>query len=39
MWANYSSNVRKWISLHGGLRSGLIYLRGPDLAAMYPACR
>jgi hypothetical protein len=39
MWANYPSNVRKWISLHGGLRSGFIYLRGPDLAAMYPACR
>jgi hypothetical protein len=39
MWAYYPSNVRKWIRLHGGLRSGLIYLRGPDLAAMYPACR
>jgi hypothetical protein len=39
LWANYPSNVRKWISLHGGLRSKFVYLRGPDLAAMYSACR
>jgi hypothetical protein len=38
LWANYPSNVRKWISRHGGLRPAFIYLRGPDLAAMYPAC-
>jgi hypothetical protein len=39
LWSNYPSNVRKWISRHGGLHSRIIYLRGPELAAMYPVCR
>ncbi|MGB5183660.1 MAG: hypothetical protein WBO12_15935 [Xanthobacteraceae bacterium] len=39
LWSNYPSNLRKWISRHGGLRSQMIYLRGPELAAMYPICR
>jgi len=38
LWSKYPSVVRKWISRHGGLRSQLIYLRGPDLFAMYPLC-
>lgn len=39
LWSNYPDAVRKWISQHGGLRSRLIYLRGSELAAMYPTCR
>jgi hypothetical protein len=39
LWSSYPSDVRKWISRHGGLRTGLIYLRGPELYAMYPICR
>jgi ATP-dependent protease ClpP protease subunit len=38
LWSKYPSDVRKWISRHGGLRSQLIYLQGPDLFAMYPLC-
>ena len=39
LWSNYPSKVRNWISRHGGLRSQMIYLRGPELFAMYPICR
>ena len=39
LWANYPFNVRKWISRNGGLRSRIIYLRGPALYAMFPICR
>jgi hypothetical protein len=35
LWTNYPSNVRKWISRNGGLRSRIIYLRGPALYAMF----
>ena len=38
LWSNYPTDVRKWISRHGGLRSQIIYLRGPELFAMYPIC-
>jgi hypothetical protein len=38
LWANYPSPVRAWIDRHGGLTQRLIYLRGPELTAMYPAC-
>jgi len=38
LWSSYPSDVRKWISRHGGLRSQIIYLRGPELFAMYPIC-
>lgn len=38
LWSNYPSQVRKWISRHGGLGSRVIQLRGPALAAMYPPC-
>jgi hypothetical protein len=30
--------VRKWIIAHGGLHTQIIYLSGPELAAMYPRC-
>src|SRR5271157_4725020 len=39
LWSSYPSDVRKWISRHGGLRTEMIYLRGPELYAMYPICR
>ncbi len=39
LWSHYPTAIRRWISRHGGLRSQTIYLRGPELAAMYPSCR
>ena len=39
LWSSYPADVRKWISRHGGLRSQIIYLHGPELFAMYPLCR
>jgi hypothetical protein len=39
LWSNYPAAVRKWIIQHGGLHTRIIYLSGPELAAMYPACR
>jgi hypothetical protein len=39
LWSSYPSDVRNWISRHGGLHSRIIYLRGPELATMYPVCR
>ncbi len=38
LWASYPPAVRHWISRHGGLNHRLIYLRGSELAAMYPQC-
>ena len=38
LWSNYPPDVRKWIIQHGGLHSQIIYLSGPELAAMYPSC-
>jgi hypothetical protein len=39
LWSNYPPTVRKWIIQHGGLHARIIYLSGPELTAMYPACR
>ena len=39
LWSSYPSDVRKWISRKGGLHSQTIYLRGPELFAMFPLCR
>jgi hypothetical protein len=39
LWSRYPDDVRRWIARHGGLRSQTIYLRGRDLAAMFPTCR
>jgi hypothetical protein len=39
LWSNYPSDVRNWISRHGGLRPKIIDLRGPELTAMFPSCR
>jgi hypothetical protein len=39
LWSKYPSDIRKWISRHGGLQSRIIYLHGPELFAMYRLCR
>jgi hypothetical protein len=36
--ATYPSPVRAWIDRHGGLKSKPIFLRGRELAAMFPRC-
>jgi hypothetical protein len=36
--ATYPPAVRAWIRRHGGLTPRTIYLRGRDLAALYPRC-
>src|SRR3954447_3197817 len=38
LWATYPANIRHWISRQGGLSRQMKYLRGRELAAMYPAC-
>ena len=38
LWANYPAPVREWITKHGGLTKRIIYLRGRELTALYPAC-
>ena len=37
--AHYPQQVRAWIDVNGGLTDELKVLKGPDLAAMFPACR
>jgi hypothetical protein len=36
--STYPADVRAWIERRGGLTSRLIYLRGRELAALYPRC-
>ena len=36
--ATYPAPVRAWIERHGGLTSKPIFLRGRELAAMFPRC-
>lgn len=36
--AAYPPSVRAWIRRNGGLTQKFIYLRGPQLAALYPRC-
>jgi hypothetical protein len=36
--ATYPPSVQAWIRRHGGLKKDLIYLRGRELAALYPRC-
>jgi hypothetical protein len=38
LWSSYPQRIRAWINRHGGLRTESIYLRGEELAAMYPQC-
>jgi len=34
----YPQNIRSWITRKGGLSGRMLYLRGRELAQMYPAC-
>jgi hypothetical protein len=36
--ASYPAGVRAWIKRNGGLRDRPIFLRGRELAALYPRC-
>ena len=36
--ATYPTPVRTWIDQHGGLGAKPIFLRGRELAALYPRC-
>ena len=36
--ASYPPSVRSWIKKRGGLTQKVIYLRGRELAALYPRC-
>ena len=36
--ATYPAGVRAWIKKRGGLSQKIIYLRGKELAALYPRC-
>jgi hypothetical protein len=36
--ASYPAGVRAWIKKRGGLTQKIIYLRGKELAALYPHC-
>ncbi len=36
--ASYPAGVRAWIKKRGGLTQKVIYLRGRELAALYPRC-
>ena len=38
MWNMYPERIRAWIRANGGLHQNLIYLRGRQLAALYPTC-
>jgi len=35
---SYPAGVRAWIKKRGGLTQKVIYLRGKELAALYPRC-
>jgi hypothetical protein len=39
LWEVYPPHLRRWISSRGGLSSKMIFLRGRELAQMYPRCR
>lgn len=39
MTATYPAPIRDWINWHGGLKGKPIFLRGRQLAALYPLCR
>lgn len=39
MTATYPAPIRDWINWHGGLQGKPIFLRGRQLAALYPLCR
>jgi hypothetical protein len=38
LWEIYPQHVRRWITSRGGLSPKMKFLRGRELAAMYPMC-
>jgi hypothetical protein len=38
LWNMYPERIREWVRANGGLHQKLIYLRGRQLAGLYPAC-
>lgn len=38
IYAMYPTPVRRWITLHGGLKPKMIFLRGKQLTSMYRRC-
>jgi hypothetical protein len=38
VWQTLPGSIRHWISQRGGLRSQMLFLRGRELASLYPAC-
>jgi hypothetical protein len=38
LWNMYPQRIRSWIRRNGGLGQNMIYLRGRQLAGLYPAC-
>lgn len=38
MWAHYPKPIQKWITVHGGLKPDMIYLRGDELRKLVRAC-
>ncbi len=39
LWDLYPQHVKRWINAQGGLSAKMVFLRGRELAAMYPECR
>lgn len=38
LWDMYPERIRQWIRANGGLHEKLVYLRGRQLAALFPTC-
>jgi hypothetical protein len=38
LWNMYPARIRQWIRANGGLHQKLVYLRGRQLAGLYPVC-
>jgi hypothetical protein len=39
LWRLYPSAIRQWIARNGGLGTGMMYLSGSELLAIYRECR
>ncbi len=39
LWEFYPPRIRKWINARGGLTPNMIFMRGTELATVYPRCR
>ena len=38
LYSMYPSQIKRWIAKRGGLKPGMIFLRGRELASMYKPC-